>query len=152
MDKNYRFTHPFLHFGILSFIYGVGLLTLFSHTLFHGAHTHAHEALDNAKTVASVLPCPSGPEHSYRLTFTARGIVPDHVTAKRCDSLTVVNNTNDEVIAALGPHEHHIHYPGFEERQLAHGQTYTFRLVQAGSFPLHDHDNEGLRANLIVQD
>jgi len=147
METNYRLSKPALHYGLLLFIFGVGLLTILSHTVLHTGHTPSH----NQPATASVISCSGQAAHNYTLSFTNKGIVPDQVTAHRCDELKLVNNSDDAIIAALGPHEHHIHYPGFEEKLLAHDQSYSFRLSEAGTFPLHDHDNDSLRATLIVK-
>lgn len=151
MEQHYRLTNPFLHYGILVLIVGSGFLTLFSHALFHTGHNHEQTSSYAAQSAATEV-CSGQPVHTYRLTFNSRTITPAHITAKRCDELTIINNNDDVVVAALGPHEHHIHYPGFTETPLSHGQTYSFRLSETGSFPLHDHDNDSLRASLIVKD
>lgn len=146
-----RLTNPILHYGILFLIYGVGALTLFSHTLAHAALQHSHQESESNSSQAVVEPCPSGSGTSYKLTFTTHGTSPSHIEAHRCDTLTISNSSSETVIPAFGPHEHHQHYAGFEERDITIGQSYTFRLVQAGNFVLHDHDNEGLRADLTVK-
>jgi hypothetical protein len=146
-----RLTNPFLHYGILFLIYGVGLVTLLSHGISHAAHSHGNDAKDTSQSVFTA-PCPSNASQSFKLKFTRRGAVPAEISAHRCDSITVINDTPEYLIAAFGPHEHHQHYPGFEERKLSKGQSYSFRLAESGTFTLHDHDNQGLRAILRVSE
>lgn len=151
MNTTNRLSNPLLHYGLLTLMYGVAVLTLLSHIVLHSGHTHADVSIDSAPAVA-IVDCIGTPVQTHKLTVTDKAIVPNNVTAQRCDQLEIINQTTDPFIAALGPHEHHTKYPGFHETVLQHGQTYSFRLSEAGTFPLHDHDNDSLRATLVVRD
>lgn len=150
MNPAQRATNPFVHYGILALIYGIGMLTLLSHTVFHAAHMHSMQSFSLTSATAAT-DCQGQPGHSYTLNFTSHGIVPSSVIAHRCDELTLTNSTQQVVIAAIGPHERHIHYAGFTETPLSPGGHYSFRLAQVGTFPLHDHEDDSLRATLLIK-
>lgn len=152
MDTNYRLSNPLLHYGLLALIYGVGLLTLFSHTLFHPGHHHEHnEHISNSSLAAVASTCPAKPAHSYEIAITTKGFEPNQINARRCDELIITNHKSFSAEPAFGAHTHHEAYPGFEETALSPHQNEAIRLYQAGQYNLHDHDNEGLRATVNVK-
>lgn len=146
METSFHTTHPLLHYGVLAFIYAVALLTLFSHTIAHALDGHTHRAV-----IGQAVTCPSVPRRTDTLTFTPHGIEPSTVTVDTCDMVTIINKSGQEIVAAMGPHSHHIDYPGFVETPLKDGQAYTFRATESGQFPVHDHDNDTLTGTLIVK-
>lgn len=144
MQINYRKTKPLVHYGILGFMYAIGLVTLFSHTVLHAMEHEHHE-----EPAASVALC-EGEFKQYQFIFTDSGVMPEKITVKQCDKIVVQNNTSNEIEPAIGSHPHHIHYPGFEEKTISTGETYAFRAVQAGTFLVHDHDEPSLSGVLVV--
>lgn len=149
MEQSLRHTNPILHYGILTFIYLVGAITLLSHTVLHalgGAH-HEHQH-SHAVTAAD---CPAEPAHRYTVTFSSAHVEPALLTTERCDEVVVKNALGEKLIPAIGPHDHHLDYPGFEETMLAPGETYAFRTAKTGTFPLHDHSDATLSATIIVK-
>ena len=144
MQPNLRTTKPILHYGILTLFYLIGIVTLGSHTVLHalGGNHYAAE---------STSACAAGPTHKRTLNFTMSGVSPKTLVVNKCDEITIANGTSAELIAAIGPHSHHAHYPGFTETPLQPGQTYSFRASQSGSFPIHDHDNESLAGTLVIK-
>jgi hypothetical protein len=140
MQQSYRYTNPLVHYGILAFIVAVGILTLASHTVLHAfsgsEHTHsvAHEHKEDH--------CHEPPTQSHTITFTKSGVSPEQLIIDRCDMVVVKNELSMEMIPAIGPHPAHIHYAGFEENILKPGDTYSFRATTAGSFSLHNHEND----------
>ena len=147
MESNLRATRPLLHFGILISFYALGAITLFSHTALHALSGNTHASRSTAEYSA----CPSTPSRSHTLTFTDTGTSPRSLTVERCDEITIKNETSENMTAALGEHSHHAHYPGFEEKVLAPGHSYTFMAKEAGAFPLHDHDKAFLSTTLTVK-
>ncbi|HET9173942.1 MAG TPA: hypothetical protein VFN56_01530 [Candidatus Saccharimonadales bacterium] len=103
-----------------------------------------------APVAQAPTPCSGQPTHVINAAFTPTAVSPSQIVAQRCDELTLTNRTDTEVIVALGPHEHHIQYPGFQESVLDPNQQYSFRLVESGTFPLHDHAHDQLTATIIV--
>lgn len=145
MQANFRTTKPWLHYGILAFFYAIGFVTLASHTVLHALEMHGHAQ-------ASAVTCNAAPKRTHVLRFEKTAVTPRTLTADVCDRITVVNATGEELTAAIGPHSHHAHYPGFEETSLQPGATYSFRATERGTFPIHDHDNAVLAATMIVRD
>ena len=153
MEANYRYTNPVLHYSLLGFIYAVGALTLLTHALMGGMSGMGATSAqgDNVAVSAGPTSCNGTPTHTYTIAFTNNGFAPDHVTAERCDELSIKDTSRSSVLPALGPHDHHITYPGFKEVTLQPGQTYSFRLNEAGSFPMHDHITDLYHATLVVK-
>jgi hypothetical protein len=141
------FRNPMLLISLVFAIFGIGLFGVISHTVFK---TKQQDTAAQSAAVAKT--CSADTNHRHTLTIHSNGITPDSLQAQRCDTVTVVNTTNEKVIPALGPHDHHIAYPGYKEHVLSPGQSYTFRLSQVGTFPLHDHDDEALRATITVKE
>lgn len=146
-----RLENPFLHYGILALIFGVGLVTLLSHTLFHYGHDHNDVSTSSSSLVASYPPCPAKPAHSYTFTITDKAIEPASVDAQRCDELIFANNKTTQASPAFGPHINHYDYPGFNEELLAPKQSQSLRLYQAGTFPIHDHFDDALQATIVIK-
>ena len=150
MQENYRLTNPLLHYSLLFFMFAVGAATLFSHALFHNQpHTYHDSIVSNA--LVTTAECNGSPAHSYTLTFEGKLLLPASISAERCDQLTVSNHDHSEHAIAFGPHEHHTPYPGFQEKDLAHGESTTFRLAKTGTFLVHDHDDDTIVGSLIVR-
>lgn len=147
MEASYRLSNPVLHYGLLVFIYTVGALTLATHAFMMG---HMDTGDDKAVVTAGSTTCSGSPAHTYTMAFTKAGFVPDRVTAARCDELVIRDTSPAPVLAALGPHDHHIEYPGFKETTIQPGQHYGFRLNEAGTFPMHDHLTDLYHATLTV--
>lgn len=75
---------------------------------------------------------------------------PAHITAPRCDTLTIKNLDDTLRIMAFGPHENHIPYDGVAERELGKNGSFTVTLVQTGNFRLHDHIHDEAQATFTV--
>lgn len=127
------------------------LLGIFGFITVRGLSSPTAQPASQAAVATKTVSCTGSPAHRYQITFTDKGVQPSKVAAHLCDQVVLINNSSEEVIAAIGPHTHHIHYPGFEETALSHGQSYAFRLPQTGSLFLHDHDNEALNSTINVQ-
>ena len=148
MPQNYRKTKPLLHFGILAFIYGIGLLTLATHTALHATSGHSTAAPAHAHTDDH---CHGSPSHSHTVVFSETAVSPEALSVKRCDAVVIKNELPKDLIPAIGAHENHQHYPGFSEQLVSPGQSYTFRAAQAGSYAVHNHNNDTQKAVLTVQ-
>jgi hypothetical protein len=77
-------------------------------------------------------------------------MTPDHVSAPRCDKLTITNNDDINRLIAFGPHEHHVAYDGVTERLLTPGQSLTVTLNQLGNFEFHDHLHDEVQGTFTV--
>jgi len=75
---------------------------------------------------------------------------PASVSAQQCDILTITNQDPTPRLIAFGPHDSHIIYDGVTEKELTLNQSLTITLVQTGSFLVHDHAHEVVKANFVV--
>jgi len=75
---------------------------------------------------------------------------PHEIRAHQCDQLAFTNQTGDTVELAVGPHDHHIEYPGFEESATYAGGTESMVLRETGYYEIHDHIKDQLEVKLNV--
>jgi hypothetical protein len=77
--------------------------------------------------------------------------IPAHTTAKKCDSLTIVNMGAKDRLMAFGRHDSHISYDGISERNLSTGQSLTVTLVRPGDYLFHDHLDDSVKGTFTVE-
>ena len=75
---------------------------------------------------------------------------PNHTVAKQCDTLTIINDDSRIRLMAFGPHEHHVSYDGLSEHVLGPGQSFSVKLIQAGTFYFHDHTDDIVKGSFTV--
>ena len=95
-------------------------------------------------------PC-SGQHRTIVVTIRNQAFNPSDIEAWRCDRLIIRNDDDRQHLPALGPHDHHADYPGFEETLLTPGQQTTTVLSQDGRFRLHDHLDDAIEAELVIR-
>lgn len=144
MSKSLRATKPFLHYGIIAFFYAIGIATLFSHTILHALGSHEMNSSPR-------IECTGTAARTHQISFTKDSVQPRALEVDRCDDVKVINNTNEKFTVAIGPHNHHINYPGFVETSIQDDKSYTFRASLSGSYMIHDHDDYELAARLVVK-
>lgn len=84
------------------------------------------------------------------LVVIKNGIVNPLLTnAKKCDTLTFVNN-DDEREIAFGAHPAHEVYAGETELVIRKGRSKTITLSESGSYQFHDHLQPGTAGNFVV--
>lgn len=134
---NDRLKNPVLHYGLLLMIYGTGAATLLYHTMGHAA-------------VGSNQPC-GRPAHSLDVSLTDSGFNPQNLEIARCDQLVFHNDSDQTYVLAVGEHEHHLPYPGFDESDLKPRAVQKIQMSVAGHYLIHDHDDEKLQANIHIK-
>lgn len=126
---NQGFKNKWVHYGMLGAIYSLGVVTLFSHTLFHG-------------TVLGSLP-----EKCNQIGRTHQVIIqnsqfsPSLVKANLCDQLVFINQDQDIHQPAIGTHPFHFNYPLFSEKPLKKGESNILLVSLTGRYSFHDHLN-----------
>jgi plastocyanin len=92
----------------------------------------------------------SGAHPTYGVTIRKNTVRPAHVTARRCDKLTITNY--DDVLRemAFGDHEHHQLYDGIFEQNLALNQSFTITLNKTGTYRFHDHFQDSVSGTFTV--
>lgn len=136
--KNDRFTNPLIHYGILAVIYGIGLATILFHTV-------GHAAADKAPSPCANL------GQTHVLQITTKGFNPKQLEMKRCDQVQFVAADGHNHELAFGTHNHHLGYPGYTEHLLKSGTGETITLSKTGSYLIHDHLNDTLKALVTIK-
>lgn len=77
-------------------------------------------------------------------------ISPNHIEAKLCDKLTIINDDTVKRLMAFGVHEKHIRYNGVIETLLQPGEKTTITLNTPGTYLFHDHYEESVGSNFTV--
>jgi plastocyanin len=77
-------------------------------------------------------------------------VTPAHITAPRCDTLTIVNEDGRGRLIAFGVHDNHVPYDGVAQRALSHGEQFTVTLVKTGDYLFHDHEEEEVGGTFTV--
>jgi hypothetical protein len=125
--------------GIIIIVLALVGLTVFAAIKFTD-HQTGH---DQAAT------CPAGGTN-HAVVIKHGAATPDHVTAPRCDRLTITNDDTISRLVAFGLHEHHTPYDGVTERLLTQGQSLTVTLDQTGNFRFHDHLHDEVQGTFSV--
>ena len=134
--------NPIVHYGMLILIFGVGAATLISYTVLHAMNSH-HSGTATAM-------CPAvGKKHV--VTLNDRQFDKKVIAANRCDQLIVINKDDKVYRLALGSHDNHMKYPGFEEKALKPAAQLSINLTQEGEYKIHDHLHEASEAELIIR-
>jgi hypothetical protein len=87
---------------------------------------------------------------AHLATIKNAQVSASQVSAKRCDTLTIVNEDAIEREIAFGVHDNHVPYDGVGERVLGKGQSLTVTLDQRGSFRWHDHLHDEVEGRFTV--
>ena len=90
------------------------------------------------------------PGRGITINVSDSTISPKTINAKRCDMVRILSTGQNTHVMALGPHEHHYHYPGFEELLINSGESNFILLTQTGVYEIHDHLNETIEGKLII--
>ncbi len=148
MQLSGRIHNPFAHYGLLILIYAVGFVTLFGHTILHATTEHEHAANHSHPAVSDNCQ-ETGKTHE--IAFTDSSVSPVAMTVERCAVIRIKNLSTEKIIPALGSHDHHAEYPGFDEQRLLPGGTYSFRALTTGTYAIHDHNRDSAKAMITIK-
>ncbi|MEO5628084.1 MAG: hypothetical protein ABIQ89_04340 [Candidatus Saccharimonadales bacterium] len=95
--------------------------------------------------------CAKVTSNEYTVTIQDNQTNPNHVQAKQCDRLTVINRDDTDRLMAFGVQEAHIVYDEISEKRLNKDESFTVILVQTGDFKVHDHDDDKVKATFTVK-
>lgn len=87
---------------------------------------------------------------NHIVTITNDEVTPLMTIAKKCDTLSIVNNDAEREIA-FGAHPNHDVYAGETELIIRTGRSKTITLSEVGSFQFHDHLQPGTSGQFIVK-
>lgn len=104
--------------------------------------TEAAESTTSCRTVGK----------THTIAIEGNKFNPQELELKRCDRIKVVNKDSAARLIALGEHDHHIAYPGFEEQSMGGGDSFTFTADKAGKYLIHDHVHDDVEATLSISE
>ncbi|MDB5163755.1 MAG: hypothetical protein JWS12_373 [Candidatus Saccharibacteria bacterium] len=126
---------------------GAGFVILVVAVAF-GVHAVAHKQL-TSDTVARGS-CNNQTGATYTATVKNDVVTPNHIDAKQCDTLIIVNQDSTVRAMAFGLHENHTPYDGVTEKILRQNQSLSVTLVQTGNFRFHDHEHDEVQGTFSV--
>jgi cytochrome o ubiquinol oxidase operon protein cyoD len=87
---------------------------------------------------------------NHRITFASSLATPGYVEARRCDTLTFINQDEKPRDITFGTHPQHSAYSGQSDLQLRAGRGKTITLNLQGSFEFHDHLDPNVSGSFVV--
>lgn len=86
----------------------------------------------------------------HKVVISDDKMSPREVTAKRCDTLTIVNSDDITREIGFGDHDHHVAYDGTAQKILRHNESVTITLVKTGHYHFHDHFHDEVEGEFSV--
>ena len=130
---------PLIIFGALGIVIIVTILAAhLSTTYFNQQYAAEHRGCQPGTT-------------NHLVTIAGSNVMPAHVSAGKCDTMTIANQDDTRRLMAFGVHASHAPYDGIEERYLVKGQSMTVTLDQTGEFLFHDHLHDEVQGTFTVQ-
>ncbi len=140
-----RNKNPWIHYGILTFIYVIGAMTLVTHTVLHSLLHGGGDIVYASRECGKVATL-------HMIVIQHNAFVPSKIIVHRCDIVTFKNEDKNVLYQpALGEHPHHIVYAGFTEKVLGYNQENTFIAHSKGIFLVHDHLKDETEGTIVVQ-
>ncbi len=94
--------------------------------------------------------CANGTGENYKVELKDNRAIPDHVEAKQCDTLTIINLDAAPHDIRFGSHEMLIPYAGEDGKNIRPGRNMIITLTELGTHTLHDHTQHDLSASFTV--
>lgn len=89
---------------------------------------------------------------NHRVTIKDGQVYPSHITAKRCDTLTFINEDEEVREMAFGEHPDHGTYAGDDELIIIRkGRGKTITLSETGTHQFHDHLQPEITGEFTVE-
>lgn len=85
------------------------------------------------------------------LTIKNDKLSQTNIKATTCDTLTIKNLDATERQITFGTYQKHANYDGIKEKKLAKGQSFTITLDKAGQYKFHDHNDDQIEGQLIIE-
>lgn len=80
-----------------------------------------------------------GDHDNHKVVIKDGKVNPAYIVAKRCDTITFINEDNQLRELAFGAHPQHDSYAGETEVPLRTGRNKTITLSEVGAYNFHDH-------------
>lgn len=115
-----------------------------------GVYTGATFYLDNKAHESDTVACDAVRGDVHMVIIKDNVATPEEIAAKRCDSLTIINQDDRQRRLAFGEHDHHSAYGGVEGKIVGKSEQLTVVLTEAGEFMVHDHFDDSVHAHFHV--
>lgn len=90
---------------------------------------------------------------NHKVTIENGKAYPSSITAKRCDTLTFINEDDEVIEIAFGEHPDHGVYAGYSELIIVKkGRGKTITLSETGSHQFHDHINPDINGEFTIDE
>lgn len=87
---------------------------------------------------------------NHIITISDSAVSPTEVQAKRCDTLTFINDDTKYREITFGQHLEHVSYGGEDYVVLDDGRPETITLNESGAFTFHDHREPSVAGRFLV--
>lgn len=94
--------------------------------------------------------CAGQPSEMHMVMISNDVAVPSHIDARVCDKIMFMNEGNQMLFIAFGPHDHHELYGGVTGLSLDKGESQTLVLSQTGTHSFHDHLRDKVAGDFTV--
>lgn len=88
----------------------------------------------------------------HKISIVDGKAIPSFIQAKRCDSITFINEDDKNRTIMFGDYPNHSSYGGETEKTVLKGRPKTITLNTVGTFKYHDHEDPKLRGSFTVQE
>jgi cytochrome o ubiquinol oxidase subunit IV len=94
--------------------------------------------------------CQGGTGENYKIELKDGKMMPAHVDAKQCDTLTIINLDDAPHDIKFGSHEMQRPYAGEDGKTIRPGRNMILTLTELGAHELHDHMKHDLSGSFTV--
>jgi cytochrome o ubiquinol oxidase operon protein cyoD len=92
-----------------------------------------------------------GNNANHEVVISNEGVRPDHIEARRCDTLTFKSGGDVGYELMFGPHDAPSSYGGLYEVSVRSDRSKILTLNEVGDFSFHDRSDHGLMGHFTVK-
>ncbi len=94
--------------------------------------------------------CPGGTGDNHKIELKDNKMIPAHIDAYQCDTLTIINLDADVHEIKFGSHAQLEPYAGEAGKTIRPGRNMIITLTELGTYKLHDHMQHDLSGSFTV--
>jgi plastocyanin len=102
-------------------------------------------------TTPSAATTDSTASSAVTVAFDNNGFSPATVTVKSGGTITFKNTSSGAIQPSSDPHPAHTDNPELNVGVIAAGQSKTITVKNVGTWGMHDHFNESMRMDVVIQ-
>lgn len=131
---------------MLFLIYGVGILTFFTLTIYHVfLHAGYSEIVYASQSCTHI-----GKNHVIQIQNNT--FHPSNLIVSKCDVVTFTNSDKNALyLPAFGEHPRDITYAGFPQKVLGFNRSESFVVHTPAILPFHDHLRDQAQGKLTIK-